>query len=334
LSGILVSEIQDRHIALHVAPKARGAGYWSRDDTKFLIAAPFLFGGAVLCPETRWCQIARLIESVDDRARKIPVSPHTAAAVAGRLGICEDKLRQIITASRVNRTEHLIHVIRSLLLENWRPAVEICGRRYLDDALADRKGAVLWVAHFAFASLYTKMALSQAGYRLSHISRPEHGVSKSRFGVKYLNGFRSAAENRYLQQRIVHRRHNPEATKEAALAVLRRNELLSITVGAWEGRHFATGELLGCRYAVSTGAAAFAFAAGAKLLTVFTTRDDSAGRYKVAIGAPLGESARSSREEFVRASTQELMARYEAAIQKNPEQWRGWSSLKKSDVQT
>jgi hypothetical protein len=31
--------------------------------------------------------------------------------------------------------------------------------------------------------LFTKMALSDAGYKVSHISRPEHGVSKSRFGI-------------------------------------------------------------------------------------------------------------------------------------------------------
>lgn len=247
--------------------------------------------------------------------------------VAESLGIAQDRLREIIAVSRVNRTEHLIHVIHDLVRKNWRPRFNITGRQYLDEALANGKGAVLWVAHFSFASLFTKMALSQAGYTISHISRPEHGVSKSRFGIKYLNWFRSAAENQHLHRRIVHLRHQPEVTREAALAALRRNELLSITVGAWEGRHLATGELLGSSYTVSTGAPSFAFASGAKLLLVFTTHDCSTGEYKIAVSAPVAESFRSSREEFVYASTLELFSQHEAAIRVTPKQWRGWSKL-------
>jgi lauroyl/myristoyl acyltransferase len=323
-----VVAIKERQIMLQAAETAaHDSGYWSHDDTKFLIAAPLLFGAAVLCPKSRWRKVARLIESMSGGASDTRDRGPTVAVAAGRLGMTREQLREIIAVSRVNRTEHLIHVMHSLLRKDWRPAFEICGRQHLDDALAGGQGAVLWVAHFSFASLYTKMALSQTGYRLSHISRPEHGVSKSRFGIKYLNGFRSAAENRHLQQRIVHHRHKPEATREAALAALRRNELLSITMGAWEGRHFATGDLLGCRYRISTGAPGLAYAAGARLIPVFTTRDDGSGRYDVAVGAPLGESARSSREEFVHAATLELFSRYEAAIQKCPDQWRGWSSL-------
>jgi lauroyl/myristoyl acyltransferase len=317
---------RDGCINLHIRDEAAPtSSFWSRDDAKFTIVAPLLVGASILCPKARWHLSARLIESISNRNHGNS-SPSTTI-VCERLGIAQDKLRQIITVSRVNRTEHLIHVIYSLLRKNWRPRFEITGRQYLDEALADGKGAVLWAAHFSFASLFTKMALSQAGYRISHISRPEHGVSKSRFGVRYLNRFRSAAENRYLNRRIVHLRHKPEATREAALAALHRNELLSITVGAWEGRHLATGELLGSSYTVSTGAPAFAFATGAKLLPVFTTRDNGSGDYRVVVGAPLAESFRSSREEFVRASTLELLSRHEAAVRETPEQWRGWDKL-------
>ena len=293
----------------------------------FLITAPFLFGAAILCPSTRWHQCARLIESIGASARNSRNSSPSLTIAAESLGIAPDKLRQISVLSRVNRTEHLIHGIHSLLRKKWRPSFKIIGRPYLDEALANGKGVVLWVAHFTFASLFTKMALSQAGYGISHISRPEHGVSKSQFGIRYLNRFRTAAENQYLHQRIVHSRHQPEATREAALAALRRNEVLSITVGAWEGRHVATGELLGARYTVSTGAPAFVFASGAKLLPVFTTRDTDTGAYYVAIGAPLGESARSSVNEFVQASTLQLLSQHEAAIRESPDQWGSWSKL-------
>jgi lauroyl/myristoyl acyltransferase len=312
-------------ITLHIRDKmADTSSLWSRDDAKFVITAPLLVGAAILCPEARWHQSATLIESVFHR--RDFRDPFAEKIVAERLGIAQEKLRHIVAMSGVNRTEHLIHVIHSLVRKNWRPRFKITGRQYLDEALANGKGAVLWVAHFSFASLFTKMALSQAGYRISHISRPEHGVSKSQLGIRYLNWFRRAAENRYLLHRIVYLRHQPEATKEAALAALDHNQVLSITVGAWEGRHLATGELLGSRYTVSTGAPGFAFAAGSKVLLVFTTRD-STGDYTVAIGPPIGESFRSSREEYVYASTLELFSQHEPAIRQTPEQWRGWSSL-------
>jgi len=316
-------------VTLHVRDETHAPSvFFSRDDAKFLRAAPFLLGTAMLLPNTRWHKCANWIESGGARPGEPARSP-VSAAVAAQLGVSEEQLRDIVAASRVNRTEHLIHVMHSLLRPRWRPGLEIAGRQHLDDALARGKGAVLWVAHFAFASLFTKMALADAGYRVSHVSRPEHGVSKSRFGIRYLNGFRVAAENRHLVRRIVHRRQEPSATRQAALAALGRNELLSITVGAWEGRHLATGALLGSRYTVATGAPGLAFASGASLLPVFTTRDRDGGAYRVAVGAPLGESGRSSGEEFVYAATFGLLLGHEAAIRACPEQWRGWSALLK-----
>jgi lauroyl/myristoyl acyltransferase len=318
----------DSRITSHIRDQqVQASSFWSRDDARFLSILPFLLGLAMLGSKSRWHEYARMLESIGDRARKNRKSFPSTAIVARQLGVTEDGLARILAASRANRTEHHIHAIHSLLRRGWRPRFEITGKQHLDEALANGKGVVLWVAHFSFASLFTKMALGQAGYAISHISRPEHGVSKSRFGIRYLNWFRSAAENRHLRRRIVHLRHQPKATREAALKALRRNELLSITVGPWEGRHFATGRLLGCTYTVSTGAPAFAFTSGAKLVPVFTTRRDHGGDYRVAIGAPLGESAVSSCEEFVHASTLELFSCHEAAIRETPEQWRGWGKL-------
>lgn len=157
--------------------------FWSRDDAKFAMTAPFLVGAATLCPETSWHQAARFIEAMGSVVDNHKNSSQLIEVVSERLGVGAAKLCEIITLSRVNRTEHLFHVIASLLKKGWRPRFQITGREHLDDALAEGRGAVIWVAHFAFASLFTKMALSDAGYKVSHISRPEHGVSKSRFGI-------------------------------------------------------------------------------------------------------------------------------------------------------
>jgi lauroyl/myristoyl acyltransferase len=314
-------------VELHVRPKAAySSGLWTRDDAIFMISAPFLLGAAIFCPETKWNEIARLIDSRSNFRRSLEYSPKLAS-VTEKLNINSNGLQQIIATSRVNQIENLIINFHSLVRKEWRPKFEISGRQHLDQAVSEGKGAVLWVAHFAFASLLTKMALSQAGYRISHISRPEHGVSKSKFGMKYLNWFRCKAENRNLNVRIIYLRHQPQLARDAALAALGRNELLSITVGAWEGRHLATGELLGSHYTISAGVPKLAFRTGAKLLSVFTTRNAETGNYEVTVGTPLAEQYRSSEEEFIRASAHELMIRHEVAIRKAPEQWRGWGKV-------
>lgn len=301
---------------------------FSEQDIRFLLKLPLLALAAVAWSPTGGQKFASLINKSIGKLDKFPALSQLSSKIADRLGTSEMELRNAITDSSVGDTENLIIVIRSLLLRKWRPKYSVSGKHHLDEAIADGKGVVLWVAHFSFASLITKMALDREGYGVIHTSRPEHGVSKSRFGIRYLNWVRVWAEDRYLAERIIHRRNHPGETKQAALAALRGNGLLSITVGAWEGRHVATGELLGAKFTVSAGAPAFAYFSGAKLLPVFTTRNDDGDSYNVMIGAPLGEGARSSLDDYITASTLELFAEHEARIREAPNQWRSWNKLK------
>ena len=84
-----------------------------------------------------------------------------------------------------------LQVLRGLLPGGWHPKIVLEGRDRLDAMLARGKGAVLWMAHFVFAATVVKMALHGAGYRLATLSRPEHGFSKTRFGMTMLNPIRS-----------------------------------------------------------------------------------------------------------------------------------------------
>ena len=74
------------------------------------------------------------------------------------------------------------------------------GREHLDEALGRGKGCVLWVAHFVFAPNIAKLALHDAGYKVSHLSRLDHGFSSTRFGIKWLNPVRSRFEDRLLAE--------------------------------------------------------------------------------------------------------------------------------------
>jgi len=315
-------ELHTRREAVHDAPGFSG------QDIRFLLKLPFLVLGAVAWFPLGQRKLASLTNHTVGKSDRFPALAQLSGRIADRLGTSEILLQKAIADSAVGDTENLIIVIRSLLCRRWLPRYSVSGKHYLDEAIADGKGAVLWVAHFSFASLITKMALDREGYGLIHISRPEHGVSKSRFGIRYLNWIRVWAEDRNLTERIIHRRNNPGKTTQVALARLRSNGVLSITVGAWEGRHLATGDLLGAKFTVSTGAPALAYFSGARLLPVFTTRTDDGDSYNIKIGAPLGEGARSSPNDYITASTLDLFAEHETKIRHAPNQWRSWSKLK------
>ncbi len=152
-----------------------------------------------------------------------------------------------------------------------------------NSALKDGRGAVLWVAHFCFNALATKKAFHEAGYSVSHMSRPEHGFSKSRFGVSVLNPIRVRTELRYLRDRIIIDRSKPTRSVRDASKRLAQNEIISVTAGAWEGARVAVVDVGGCALDLATGAPGLALMTGAALLPVITIRDDASGEIHVIV---------------------------------------------------
>lgn len=294
----------------------------SADDLHFMMLAPFLMASAIALPQCRWPSAANRIQRLADAMRpQKAVTPLDAAAATMKVDLTQ--LEEWIRASRVGRTEHLIHCFRALFQPTWAVPIRIEGRQYLDQALAEGKGAVIWVGHFCFASLFTKMALYHSDYAVSHISRPEHGVSKSRMGLAVLNRSRCVPENRYLRERIVHDRSSPVDTKARALAALSRNRIVSVTVGAWEGRRVAVGPLLGAEFEVAVGAPSLAFTSGAALLPVFTTRLPD-GDYCVDIKPPISVVVHEAADDYAVKAAEVLLDHLDGTVRTAPEQWRGW----------
>ena len=145
----------------------------------------------------------------------------------------------------------------------------------------------MWVAHFSFNALATKKAFAAAGFAVSHISRPEHGFSKSRFGIAVFNPMRSRTELRYIKSRIVIDRIKPAAATLRAQKLLAKNQIVSITAGAWEGARIATVDVGSCQLDLATGAPGLAGLTGAGPSPVFTVRDDDTGRIKVVVDQPI-----------------------------------------------
>jgi lauroyl/myristoyl acyltransferase len=206
----------------------------------------------------------------------------------------------------------------------WNPAIAFEGEEHLKRALDGGKGAILWVAPFVFNSAQTKIALHRNGYRVSHLSSPQHGFSRSRWGVATLNRIRCAPEDKYLAQRIIFDQAAPAAGMRRMMRALNANEVVTIVAVSTLGSGLIKGPIFGGELSVAVGAPRLAGLTGAPLLPVFTVRDPKLG-FRVVIEAPIPiDPARAAEERCLKAAS-EFHQRSEPWVRQYPEQWRAWS---------
>jgi lauroyl/myristoyl acyltransferase len=298
---------------------------FTRDDALFMAEWPILRFAAAAIPENRWADVAMWVERTKVRVGQPSPTKH-ARVIRQALALTSLKEAEAIAwRAAAGRTEHHIQVMKVLSARGWAPRIHLEGEEHLKHALAKGNGAVLWVAHFCFNTQVTKMALKAAGYRVAHLSRPEHGFSKSQFGIRHLNPLRWNAEISYLDKRIVIDRTNPGSSLREAKTMLADNRVVSITAGAWEGRRVVRGPLLGGRLALASGAPNLAHRTGAALLPVTTTRVGGKA-FRVKIGEPL-PTGFQEKPEAIRAATAGFLTVLEMAVLESPDQWRGWKYL-------
>jgi lauroyl/myristoyl acyltransferase len=296
---------------------------FSPDDALFLLEWPMLRLAAAAIRESHWGRIAMSIERLKVWLGK-PSPTRIAPTIQQSLALADSKEAEAIGwRAAAFRTEHYIQIMKVISAKGWAPTIRVEGEEHLKAALTRGKGAILWVAHFCFNTQVTKMALRELGYRVSHISRPEHGFSKSQFGIRYLNPMRWAAEAKYLDERIIIDRTRPGNSLLRAKAVVEDNRIVSITAGTWEGRRVTRGRLLGGYFMLATGAPELAHGTGASLLPVITVRITDTAVFRVKIGEPLTAKF-DDKNEWIRAATARFLAELEAAVREFPDQWRGW----------
>ena len=305
-----------------VTPVSRAA--FTADDALLMLAFPALRFAAAAIPEAQWSDFAMRIERVKTRLGQ-PSPSRRAPTIQLALGLSATEAEDIAWRAAAGRTEHSIQIMKVMSKAGWAPKMRVDGEAHLKAALARGNGAILWVAHFCFNTQVTKMALKERGYHVSHVSRPEHGFSASRFGIRYLNPLRWNAELKYLDRRIIIDRNDPGSSLREASAVLADNRVVSITAGAWEGRRVAQGPLLGGNFSLATGAATLAQSTGAALLPVITRRV-SGNIFQVQIRRPLAADS-LERVNAIQTATAEYLAELEGAVRETPDQWRGWKYL-------
>ncbi len=299
----------------------------TREDVAFAAELPLLWIMALSLRERRWTAACRGLESA--KARLGLFDPGPVARIAERaIGSSQPGFdaRGFALDSAAGRSEHHLQILRSVSPGGWSAPVALDGREHLDAALAAGRGAVLWVAHFCFNALAAKKALDSAGYLAWHISRPEHGFSKSRLGIATVNRIRVRAELAHLGGRIVIDRDRPMAATLAAQRLLKRNGIVSITAGAWEGQRLAEIDLLGGKLELAVGAPGLARLSGAALLPVFAVRGDDCA-LRVAVEPPIAIERGGDADASLQDAARRFGERLEPWIRRHPAQWRDWKSL-------
>jgi lauroyl/myristoyl acyltransferase len=264
----------------------------------------------------RWHpSLCRLLARAPSRRKSRGIA---AARTVG--GLAPD---EAITTGRELHARRLLvdlHATRGLL---WRRPIDVrvCGREHLDKAVTHAKGAILWVADFVEAGDATKIAFADLGNRLSHLSRPEHGFSKSRFGIACLNWVRQRYENRFLHRRIVFDRRSPQVAKDEMLQLLAENRIVSIMASAHE---LADAGFLQGRLRLALGALNLSRRAGCPVLPVFVLPAADHGGLDVIVEPALVTGNDNDRAEFVVSGVADFVGRLEARVRQQPTAWTGW----------
>lgn len=248
---------------------------------------------------------------------------YAAKHISATLGVDAGKAARTSEDLRAAVHEMQMQDLRAWRPGGWRPKITLEGEEHLKQALAQGKGAIVWIAPFVFNSGPTKIALHQKGYRVSHLSSPKHGYSETKFGVAYLNKVRCIPEDRYIAQRVIFDRYAPATAMRRLMRAVKAGDVASIVAASTEGSDMIKGPIFGGRLPVAVGAPRLAGLTGAPLLPLFTVRDGDG--FRVAIEAPIETAADLSTEARCVAAAAEFLRRSEPWVRKFPEQWRAWS---------
>lgn len=309
---------------LHRSRKAGRRVAWTISDVGTALGLAVLLLPAWVLPEASWAPLWR-------GAARIPLVT-SRKAVRSNAKLIQTALGNVDRRRAEAIAQDLKAAVYELRMQDlrawrpggWCPTMSLEGEAHLKSALALGKGAILWVAPSVFNSGPTKIALHRAGYRVSHLSSPQHGYSATRFGVGYLNRVRCIPEDRHIVERIVFDRTAPATAMRRMMRALKAGEVVSIVAASTEGSDVVKGPVFGGRLPVAVGAPRLAGLTGAPLLPVFTVRDPEAG-FRVAIEAPIALDPAHSTEERCAAATRAFLHRSEAWVRQYPEQWRAWS---------
>jgi len=319
------------------------SGSFAPSDLVLAATLPLLWVVARWVPERRWPGVLALLAGF--KPQRPAVRRVRRERIARALDLDAARADRILDRFRAAHLEERLQVLKESSSAGWHPPIRLEGEECLASACSGGRGVLLWVTNAVLAGLVAKKAFHAAGYRLHHLSRPSHGFSTTRFGVRWLNPIRTEVEDRYLAERLVLSAETTVTCMRRLRSLLEQGEVVSITVGDWARRSVEL-PCLGGRVRLAVGPVHLAAATAAPILPVFMTRED--GGFRVRIEEPLpvprwepgatsGREASESREASaiqrqardpaVGATLEAYVRRLEDWLRESPELWNGWGSL-------
>ena len=284
-----------------------------------LVRLPILFVSAWVFPERTWrwiavgaARVARRLKSKAYRDR--------AALFARTFGIDDDdpRAKQGILRAAFAANEAVLQCFREYRWGGWHPKLLVTGREHLADALSQGNGAIVWVQDMPYSHLVAKKALASIGFPLHHLTRPGHGFSGSRFGIRILNRLWTRIEDRYLAERITIQGQSTIGAMRVLRSRLGENSVVSITVGDQAVKTVAV-PFFNAKMKLAVGPIALSLRHGAPLIPIFTIRSGDNG-FEVIIGPPLSTEAGVGAVDGISVVASEYASRLERLYRDHADQ--------------
>jgi len=207
---------------------------------------------------------------------------------------------------------------------------EFRGIEYLQKALENGKGVILWESNGFGRKLASKQILHQSGFSIHQV----HGVNhlggfltenSPDTWVRHLviNRFFENCEKQFINEIINLPDSNSLAFTRLLLDRLKQNAIICISGDGKVGQKLIPLKFLGQTDFFSTGMVSLAKTAGATILPMFCVAGKD-GRTSLIIERPIHTNADADREHTLENSVAEYIGLLEAYIRRYPEQYRNW----------
>lgn len=277
---------------------------------------------AWLLPERFWLALSRLIAYLvhtTGLSRDPDLDRHIPMVVGD--GVQLDP-RDVAFERTVSRNLLFMQILKVHHPLGLRQPIVLHGQDRVTEGLKKDRGVILWAGWFQNSTLIEPIALTRAGFALHQLSRYGHGLSQTRFGMRWVNPIFVSSEDRFLAERIT-----IEDGSFAALVRLRERIKQNGIVGM---RAFHVGHrvfelpFFHGRILIAPGPVELALATGAVVLPMFAVRN-AEGAQEVHIETPIEIATGGDHNEAVAKAMTEYARRLEPYVLKYPGQFAGWA---------
>jgi lauroyl/myristoyl acyltransferase len=254
----------------------------------------------------------------------IPSLAKARAVLGDRVSAAEARAWAIELRARQVRLQ--LACLADLTPGGWHPRLTLSGVEHLDDAAAQGRGAILWFDNFAYRSVVGLKAFARHGHSIVVLSARSHGVSTTRFGIKWLNRPWIRQQEQHVLERIVFTRADVVAATRHVVRLLEQHHIVAI----------ANNGDMGAKIAVALGPAQLPVATtplglaakGVPVLPVTVLETMPLAEFTIAIGAPLAPFQADDRREAIRRMGSAYADTLLPQIRANPDQWMGWRHIR------